>query len=166
MRGSSPRKVKSRRAAKLSDLLHYEDFPEGHVIPFGTYHLSKDEVIAFAREWDPQPFHLDEAEGKRSVLGGLAASGWQANAILVRLAVEGYANRSAALASNSMEECRWLKPVLAGETLTGRATVLERRVSAKRPEMGILKMRFELLNIAGELKGDIIGVQFMKVRNP
>jgi len=150
----------------LASLLHYEDFPEGHVIPFGTYHLSKDEVIAFAREWDPQPFHLDEDEAKRSVLGGLAASGWQSSAILVRLAVEAYANKSAAMASNSMEEGKWLKPVFAGETLTGRATVLSRRVSAKRPEMGVLKMKFELLNMAGELKVEITGVQFMKVRNP
>ena len=62
----------------MTDLLHYEDFPEGLVIPFGTYHLSKEEVIAYAREWDPQPMHLDEEAAKRSVLGGLAASGWQA----------------------------------------------------------------------------------------
>lgn len=150
----------------MSDLLHYEDFPEGLVIPLGTHHLSKDEVIAFARDWDPQPFHLDEEAARHSVLGGLAASGWQSSAILIRLSVEGYANRSAAMASNSMEECRWLKPVLAGETLTGRATVLSRRVSSKRPEMGILRMKFELLNTAGELKCDIVGVQFMKVRNP
>ena len=149
-----------------SDLLHYEDFPEGLVIPLGTYHLSKDEVIAFAREWDPQPFHLDEAAGERSVLGGLAASGWQTSAILIRLSVEGYANRSAAMASNSMDECKWLRPVYAGETLTGRATVLSRRTSAKRPEMGILKMKFELINTDGEIKAEITGVQFMKVRNP
>lgn len=148
------------------DLLHYEDFPEGQVIPLGTYHLSRDEVIDFAREWDPQPFHVDETEAEKSVLGGLAASGWQSCAILIRLSVEGYANRSAAMASNSMEECRWLRPVFADETLTGRATVLSRRVSAKRPEMGILKMKFELLNTDGELKCDVIGIQFMKVRNP
>lgn len=150
----------------MPDKLHYEDFPEGLVIPFGTYHLSKEEVIAYAREWDPQPFHLDEEAAKRSVLGGLAASGWQSSAILVRLSVEGYANRSAAMASNSMEEAKWLKPVYAGETLTGRATVLSRRVSAKRPEMGILKMKFELLNTSGEVKVEITGIQFMKVRNP
>jgi len=155
-----------REVGLADDLLHYEDFPEGLVIPLGTYHLSKDEVIAYAREWDPQPFHIDEAAGERSVLGGLAASGWQTSAILIRLSVEGYANRSAAMASNSMEECRWLKPVFAGETLTGRATVLSRRVSSKRPEMGILKMKFELLNMAGELKAEITGVQFMKVRHP
>ena len=150
----------------MSDLLHYEDFPEGLVIPLGSYRLSKEEVIAYAQEWDPQPFHVDEEEAERSVLGGLAASGWQSCAILIRLSVEGYANRSAAMASNSMEECRWLRPVFAGETLTGRATVLSRRVSAKRPEMGILKMRFELLNAEGELKTEIVGVQFMRVRNP
>ena len=150
----------------MTEKLHYEDFPEGLVIPFGTYHLSEEEVIAYAREWDPQPFHLDEEAGKNSVLGGLAASGWQSSAILIRLAVDAYANKSAAMASNSMEEIRWVKPVLAGETLTGRATVLSRRVSSKRPEMGILRMKFELLGLDGELKTEITGVQFMGVRNP
>jgi acyl dehydratase len=150
----------------VSELLHYEDFPAGTVVPFGTFHLSKEELIAYAREWDPQPMHLDEAAAKQSVLGGLAASGWQTSAILIRLAVDAYANKSAAMASNSMEEVKWLKPVYAGETLTGRATVLDRRISSKRPEMGILKMKFELFNEAGEPKCEITGVQFMKVRNP
>ena len=150
----------------MAELLHYEDFPEGLVIPFGEYHLSAEEVTSFAAAWDPQPFHLDEAAAKRSVLGGLAASGWQASAILVRLAVEAFANRSAAMASNGMEEVKWLKPVYAGETLTGRASVLSRRVSAKRPEMGILRMKFELLGTDGELKTEMVGVQFMRVRNP
>lgn len=150
----------------MSDLLYYEDFPEGMVIPFGTYHLTKDEVWDYARAWDPQSFHLDEAVAEQSVLGGVAASGWQASAILIRLAVDAYANTSAAMASSGMDEAKWLKPVLAGETLTGRATVLSRRVSTKRPEMGILKMKFELLNTAGELKVEIIGVQFMGVRTP
>ena len=150
----------------MTELLHYEDFPEGMVIPFGTYHLTKEEVIDYAREWDPQDFHLDEEAGKNSVLGGLACSGWQSSAILVRLAVEAYANKSAAMASNGMEEMRWLKPVYADETLTGRATVLSRRVSTKRPEMGILRMKFELMNTAGEMKAEVTGVQFMRVRKP
>jgi acyl dehydratase len=150
----------------LAELLHYEDFPEGMVIPFGTYHLSKEEVIDYAREWDPQPFHLDEQAAESSVLGGLAASGWQSSAILIRLAIDAFVNNSAAMASSGMDEVKWLKPVYAGETLTGRATVLSRRVSSKRPEMGILKMRFELLGSSGELKTEITGVQFMGVRNP
>ncbi len=150
----------------MAELLHYEDFPEGMVIPFGTYHLSKEEVIDYAREWDPQPFHLDEQAAESSVLGGLAASGWQSSAILIRLAIDAFVNNSAAMASSGMDEVKWLKPVYAGETLTGRATVLSRRVSSKRPEMGILKMRFELLGSSGELKTEITGVQFMGVRNP
>lgn len=150
----------------MTELLHYEDFPEGMVIPFGTYHLSKDEVVAYSRAWDPQDFHLDEEAGVAAGLGGLIASGWQSSAILVRLAVEAYANKSAAMASNGMEEMRWLKPVYADETLTGRATVLSRRVSSKRPEMGILRMKFELMNTAGEMKAEVTGVQFMRVRNP
>jgi acyl dehydratase len=109
---------------------------------------------------------MDEEAAKNSVLGGLAASGWQTSAILVKLAVEAYANRSAAMASNSMEEVKWLKPVYAGETLTGRGTVLSRRVSSKRPDMGILRFKFELFNMAGELKTEITGVQFMRVRHP
>lgn len=148
------------------ELLHYEDFPEGLVLELGTYHLSHDEVITYAAEWDPQPMHMDEEAAKHSVLGGLAASGWQSSAILIRLSVDGYANKSAAMASNSMEEVKWLKPVYAGETLKGRVTVLSRRVSSKRPEMGILKCKWELFNAAGELKTEITGVQFMRVRHP
>ena len=147
-------------------LLHYEDFTEGLVLELGTYHLTREEVIAYAAEWDPQPMHMDEEAAKHSVLGGLAASGWQSSAILIRLSVDGYANRSAAMASNSMEEVKWLKPVYAGETLQGRVTVLSRRVSSKRPEMGILKCKWELFNTAGVAKVEITGVQFMGVRHP
>ena len=150
----------------VTDLLHYEDFPEGLVVTFGTYHLSREEVIEYAKAWDPQSMHVDEEAAKNSVAGGLTASGWQSSAILIRLAVDAMANKSAAMASNNMEEAKWLKPVYAGETLTGRGTVLSRRVSSKRPEMGILKMKFELLNVAGELKTEITGIQFMGVRNP
>jgi acyl dehydratase len=150
----------------MQDLLHYEDFQEGMVIPFGHYHLSREEVVDYASQWDPQPFHLDEDAARRSVLAGLAASGWQSSAILIRLAIDAFVNRSATMASNGMEEVKWLKPVYAGETLTGRATILSRRISAKRPEMGILRMRLELLDGQGELKTEITGVQFMRVRHP
>jgi acyl dehydratase len=150
----------------LAALLYYEDFPEGLVIAFGTYHLTREEVIEYAREWDPQPMHLDDEAAKNSVLGGLAASGWHSSAILIRLAVDAMANKSAAMASNSMEEAKWLKPVYAGETLTGRGTILSRRISSKRPDMGILKIKFELLDLAGNVKIEITGVQFMGVRQP
>lgn len=149
-----------------SALLHYEDFHEGQVLPFGTYHLTKDEVIAYAREFDPQDFHLDEEAAKRSVLKGLSASGWQSSAILVRLAVDAYANKSAALGSKGFDEAKWLKPVYADETLTGRVTILSKRRSSSKPGIGIMKIRLELLNVAGEKKIEMTGVQFMQVRHP
>lgn len=147
-------------------MLYYEDYPVGLEIELGSYHLTADEIIEYAKEFDPQPFHLSEAAGRTSVLGGLAASGWQSSAILIRLAVTGMANKSAAMASNGMEEARWIKPVYAGETLHGKGTVLARRVSSKRPGIGILNMKWELFNDKGEKKVEIIGVQFIGVRNP
>ena len=86
------------------------------------------------------PFTLTRRRRSSSVLEGSAASGWQSSAILVRLAVDAYANRSAALGSNGIDEVKWLKPVYAGETLTGRVTVLSSGVSASKPEIGVLKM--------------------------
>jgi len=146
--------------------LHYEDFTEGRVFDLGTYQVTRDEVIAFASEFDPQPFHLDEAAAKSSVLGGLSASGWHNCAIMMRMICDGYLNDAAGMGSSGMDEVKWLKPVYAGETLTGTMTVVARRVSSKRPEMGILTCRWELFNLAGEKKVEQTGVNFMRVRNP
>ncbi|MCB1434994.1 MAG: hypothetical protein KDK75_21410, partial [Alphaproteobacteria bacterium] len=101
-----------------------------------------------------------------SVLGGLAASGWQVCAILVRMLTDAYVGKSAAMGSKGMDEVKWLKPVYAGETLTGHMTLLKKRVSSKRPEMGILSCRWELFNTQGEKKADMVGVSFMRVRQP
>ena len=148
------------------DRPHYEDYHEGQVIDLGTYHVTAERIIEYASEFDPQSFHLSEEGGKSSVLGGLAASGWQTCAILVRMATDAYIGKSAAMGSSGMDEVKWLKPVFAGETLAGRVTILSRRVSSKRPEMGILKCHWELFNTAGEKKLDMIGVNFMRVRRP
>lgn len=145
-------------------MLWFEDFPEGEVIRFGSYHVTADEIISFAREFDPQPFHLDEAAAKASVLGGLCASGWHTCAILWRLVVDGYFGNTASMGSTGMDEVKWLKPVYAGETLTCQRTTLAKRVSAKRPEMGIITFRFELFNAAGEKKCEVTGVNLVKVR--
>lgn len=147
-------------------LRHYEDFEVGQVFDLGRYQITAEEIIAFAREFDPQEFHLSEEAAKSSVLGGLAASGWQTCALLVRMATDAYINASAAMGSNGMDEVKWLKPVYAGETLTGTMTVMSKRVSSKRPEMGILKCHWELFNSEGEKKTDMIGVNFMRVRQP
>ncbi len=147
-------------------MLHYEDFHEGQSFDLGTYHVSREEIIGFAREFDPQPFHLDEEAAKSSVLGGLAASGWHNCAILMRMICNGYLNNSAGMGSSGIDDVKWMKPVFADETLTGTMTVLSKRVSSKRPEMGILKCHWQLRNLAGEVKVEQTGVNFMRVRLP
>lgn len=150
----------------MAELLYFEDFKVGEVVDLGRYDVTAEEIKTFAREFDPQPFHVDEAAAKASILGGLCASGWHSCAMLMRMMVDSYLGRSAGMGSNGLDEVKWMKPVFAGETLTGRMTVLSARVSSKRPEMGILKMRWELFNTAGEQKLDMTGINFMRVRRP
>jgi acyl dehydratase len=146
--------------------LHYEDFAQGETRELGSYHVTADEIVAFAREFDPQPFHLDNAAAKQSILGGLCASGWHVCAIIMRMTVDGFLGRTAGMGSSGVDEVKWLKPVFAGETVSGRITVLTARRSAKRPEMGILAMRAELLGEDGTLKCEQQAIYFVKVRAP
>jgi len=128
----------------------YEDFEEGVVIPLGSKLVSAEEIIEFAEEFDPQPFHLDEAAGKASILGGLSASGWHTSCIFMRLLCDGFLLDSTSEGSPGVDQARWRKPVLAGDTLTGRATVLARRESRSRPGLGLVTFRYDLFNQKGE----------------
>jgi acyl dehydratase len=148
----------------MAELLHFEDFELGEVIELGPYPVTAEEIIAFAKEFDPQQFHLDEAEGRVSLLGGLAASGWHVSAMLMRMLADSWLNRTASMGSNGVLEMKWLKPVLAGETLTGSITVLSKRISSKRPEMGIFQCAFELFNLTGEKKTEMTATIFMRVK--
>lgn len=148
----------------MAELLYFEDFAVGQVIGLGAYPVTAAEIIAFASEFDPQPFHLDEAAGKSSILGGLAASGWHVCSMLMRMMADSWLNKSASMGSNGVSEVKWLKPVLAGEVLSGTATIVSKRVSSKRPEMGIFECLFELFNEAGEKKTVMTAVVFMRVR--
>ena len=150
----------------MSDLLHYEDFTVGESWDLGAYRVTAEEIKGFAREFDPQFFHLDEDRAKSSVLGGLSASGWHTCGMLMRLMVDGYLNRTAAMGSPGLEEVKWLKPVYAGETLTGRMTVLAKRQSKSRPEMGLITMRWDARAAGGETKIDMTGINLIKVRAP
>src|SRR5262245_35086173 len=150
----------------MPKLLHYEDFMVGESFELGDHRVTADEIRAFAREFDPQLFHLDEERAKSSVLGGLSASGWHTCGILMRLMVDGYLGRTAAMGSPGLDEVKWLKPVYAGETLRGRMTVLAKRQSQTRPEMGLVTMRWEAHSLHGESKIDMTGINLIKVRAP
>ena len=136
------------------------------MIALGPYEVSREEIIAFARQFDPQEFHLDEEIARKSVLKGLSASGWHGCAMLMRMMCDSYLNRSAGMGSSGIDEVKWLKPIYAGETLKGTMTVVSKRVSTKRPEMGILKCRWEVFNTQGEKKLEQTGINFMRVGRP
>jgi acyl dehydratase len=133
----------------------FEDFVPGEITTYGRYPVTKEEVIAYAAEFDPQPFHLDEEAGRASMLGGLAASGWHSCAIMMRINYDGFMNGSTSMGSSGIEEVRWLKPVFPGDVLSVRREILEARPSASRPSMGIVRFRFELTN----QNGDVVMVQ-------
>ena len=128
--------------------LHFEDFEPGQVYELGTRLVTESEIVAFAREWDPQPFHVDPEAAKESVFGGLIASGWQTGAMWMRMYVDTMLG-SAARGSPGIEELRWLAPVRPGDTLSGRLTVLEATPSATRPDRGTIRIRGEMVNQDG-----------------
>ncbi len=128
--------------------LTFEDFPPGPFGTFGPRHVSREETIAFAAEFDPQPMHLDEEAASATMLGGLAASGWHSCCMLMRMLSDGFIGGAAFMGAPGVEEVRWLAPVRPGERLKARATVIETRPSRSRPDMGFVKFRFELVDAA------------------
>ena len=126
--------------------LTFEDFPIGRYGTFGPRHVTRDEILAFAAEFDPQPMHLDEEAARGSMLGGLAASGWHTCCLLMRMAADGFILNSASMGAPGVDEVKWLKPLRPGTRITLRVSVLESRVSNSRPEMGFVKVRMEILD--------------------
>lgn len=124
----------------------FEDFVPGEITTFGAYEVTREDVIAFASEFDPQPFHLDEEAGKASLLGGLAASGWHSCSILMRMMFDEFIDGSTSIGSPGIDEVKWLKPVFPGDVLSVRREILEARASASKPDRGVVRFRFELIN--------------------
>ena len=129
--------------------LYFEDLEPGQVHELGSRAVSEEEIVAFARQWDPQPFHVDPAAAKDSPFGGLIASGWHTGAMWMRLYVDSLLDGEAAMGSPGIEELRWLAPVRPGDTLAGRLTVLETTPSERRPDRGTVRIRGEMVNQDG-----------------
>lgn len=128
----------------------FEDFVPGLTIDLGEKHVTAEEIVDFASEFDPQPMHLDEAAGKASLLGGLAASGWHTSSMLMRMMCDSMLLDSTSQGAPGIEYLRWKKPVLAGDTLKGSCTVLAARKSGSRPGLGLITVRYDLTNQRGE----------------
>ena len=126
--------------------IYWEDFAVGQVREFGGYEVTREAVLAFAREFDPQPFHLDDEAAERSLFGRLAASGWHTCAMAMRMMCDGYLNDAASLGSPGLEQIRWSHPVYPGDTLHLRLTVLESRPLASRPTVGMVRSHWNVMN--------------------
>ena len=130
--------------------LTFEDFPTGRFATFGPRHVTREEILAFAAEFDPQPMHLDEEAAKHSMLNGLAGSGWHLCAIMMRMMFDGFIGRTASLGSPGVSEVRWMAPLRPDDELTLDVDVAETRVSNSRPETGIVTFKCTARNAAGQ----------------
>jgi acyl dehydratase len=129
--------------------LTFEDFKIGHFGTFGPRHVTREEILAFAAEFDPQPMHLDEEAAKRSMLKGLSGSGWHLGSLTMRMLADGFISRTASLGSPGINEMRWLSPLRPGDDLTLDVDVVEARVSRSRPSTGIVTLKCTVRNAAG-----------------
>lgn len=126
--------------------MKFEELEAGQILNCGTAHISEQEILAFAREYDPQWFHVDPARARAGRWDGLIASGWQTAAIAMRLAVDGVLAGSEAFASPGLESLKWLAPVRPGDALTLRVEILESRRSERKPALGVMRWRWMLTN--------------------
>jgi acyl dehydratase len=128
------------------DMLYFEDFVSGDVREYGDCEVSALRIKAFAEQFDPQPFHLDEEAAKETMAKGLIASGWHTVVMLHRMNCDGFLGRMASQGGLGVDEIKWLKPVRPGDRLSARCTIGATRTSKSRPELGIVELNFETLN--------------------
>lgn len=146
---------------------YYQDIAVGRTSSFGSYAVTREEVVAFAEKYDPQPFHLDDAAAAATHFGRLSASGWHTCAMTMAMMVENMAtHRQAGLGSPGVDNLRWIKPVFPGDTLRVETTVLEKRRSRSRPDMGIFKSRATVFNQHDEPVLEMVSNGLIQVRDP
>jgi acyl dehydratase len=129
---------------------YFEDFEPGQDIDLGTRTVTEDEIVAFARAFDPQPFHLDRGAAEASIFGGVIASGWHTCSMMMRMVVDGLMNRSASMGSPGLDGVRWLAPVRAGDTLNVHYRTTRVKASASKPDRGVVWSTWVAINQHGE----------------
>lgn len=129
----------------MSEILYFEDFKPGQIYEAGPYEVTKEEIFEFAREYDPQPHHLDEEAAKHSLLMGLSASGWHVCAMAMRMFCDSILSRAASQGAPGVEDCRWMKPVRPGDVLRLEIEIVETRASKSKP-IGFVKLNWKLFN--------------------
>ena len=144
---------------------YFEDYVAGAVHRFGSIAVEEDEVIAFASRFDPQDFHTDPEAARRTVFGGLIASGWHTAGLMMRLYAEHYLTKVGSLASPGVDELRWIKPVRPGDTLAVRVTILDAVPSRSKPDRGVVTSFIEVLNQAEEVVMSMRAINMIKRRD-
>ena len=134
----------------------FEDFKPGYFGTFGPRHVTREEILAFAAEYDPQPMHLDEDAANKSMLKGLSGSGWHMCALMMRMMCDGYLNRTYSMGAPGVDSVRWLSPMRPGDDLALEVEVLEARPSQSRPDIGIVKVKSTISNASGEKRAEMI----------
>ncbi|QCB43779.1 MaoC family dehydratase [Sphingomonas sp. PAMC26645] len=138
---------------------YFEDIEVGRTASFGSYAVTREEVMDFAAKYDPQPFHLSDEAAAQTHFGRLSASGWHTCAMVMSMVVANLKqNQQAGLGSPGIDELKWVKPVYPGDTLRCETEILEKRVSASRPEMGIFKSRMRVFN-----QDDVMVMTFVSI---
>lgn len=145
---------------------YFEDYVPGLTVDCGSFSIGEAEIIAFAKEYDPQPFHTDPVEAADGPFGGLIASGWHTTSLMMRLLVEHFLSPDTSLGAAGVDEIRWPSPVRPGDTLQVRATVLDARRSRSKPDRGIIKSLAEVTNQRGETVMRATAINFVLARNP
>jgi acyl dehydratase len=138
--------------------LYFEDFTVGSKRDLGSHLVTEDEILTFARQYDPQPFHIDKEAAQNSIYKGLISSGWMTCSIMMRLLVDNMPSNTASMGSPGVDEIRWLKPVYAGDTLSVLLLVLDARASASKPDRGVVHTQWEATNQRGELVCTVKGM--------
>jgi acyl dehydratase len=142
----------------MSGEWYFEDFHPGQEIDLGTRSVSEDEIIAFASQFDPQPFHVDPEAAAGSIYGGVIASGWHTCSMMMRMVVDGLMARSSSMGSPGLDGVRWLRPVRPGDTLQVRYVTKDVKASNSRPDRGVVWSKWVATNQHGEVVCTIEGM--------
>jgi len=148
-----------------ADARYLEDYVPGASFAFGEVEVSAEDIVRFARRYDPQDKHANPVAAAKGLFGGLIASGWQTGALMMRLYSQHYLSSVATIASPGVDELRWLKPVRPGDRLSIRVTVLEARPSRSKPDRGLLRSKIEVLNQHGDMVMSLV-IMNMMLRRP
>jgi acyl dehydratase len=145
---------------------YFEDFSVEWTAEYGPRRVTREEIIGFAAQYDPQPMHLDEEAARHTMLGGLAASGWHSCCIMMKMIADGLLLDTASMGAPGIDEVKWLKPVRPGDSLTVRGSVLDTRASQSKQDRGFVKFLWEVFNDRGECVMTLVCPQMVLRRHP